>query len=342
MQEGQGDLFPVAQRADPVAIDLADYDRYVVNMSGGKDSVACILHLLEQGVDPERIELHHHDVDGRGSRLMDWPCTPSYCTAFAKAFGLKLFFSWKEGGFEREMLRDNQRTAPIVWEREDGSLIRTGGDGGKEGTRRKFPQVTADLSRRWCSAYLKIDVGARVLTTEDRFREGKTCVVTGERAEESASRARYQVFEPDRADNRSGARVKRWIDHYRPVHGWSERQVWDILKRHRVNPHPAYWLGWGRCSCLACIFGSPNQWASVRKVAPLNFKRIADYEQDFDVTIHRTLTVGQLADKGKAYEMRPDMIQLAMSETYPEDLILVPEGTWRLPPGAFGESNGPL
>lgn len=322
--------------------NLEDYDRFVVFQSGGKDSIAAILHLLDLGVDPDKIELHHHDVDGReGSRLFDWPITRSYCRAFAKSFGLKLYFSWKQGGLEREMLRENQLTAPILWERQDGSIMETGGQGGKFGTRRKFPQVTADLSRRWCSAYGKIDVGARILTTEERFRQGKTLVVTAERAEESPGRAKYLVAEKHRTDNRHGARVQRWVDHWRPVHGWSEQQVWDIIKKHRVNPHPCYWLGWGRCSCMKCIFGSPNQWASVSVVDPLGFEEVANYEVEFGVTIHRTLSVRQQAAKGTAYEMDPAMIALAMSDHYPEDLILV-QGDWQLPPGAFGESNGPL
>lgn len=328
-----------ASQTSPV---LSDYDRIVVFNSGGKDSIACVLHLLELGVDPSKLELHHHDIDGQeGSTLMDWPITRSYCEAFAKSFGLKMYFSWKVGGFEGELLRENQRTAPIAWQREDGTIARVGGDGGKEATRRKFPQVCADLRTRWCSAYLKIDVGARILTTEPRFLQGKTLVVTGERAQESSARARYKTFEPDRADNRSGARVKRWIDHWRPVHAWDESQVWDILRRHGVNPHPAYWLGWGRTSCLACIFGSANQWASVRAVAPAKFERIAQLEEAFGVTIHRKYTVRQLADMGTPYPMDAAAAELAMSEVYPIELLRMDPAFWKHPPGAFGESTGP-
>jgi len=342
---GQMSFWPSEEVEKPLSVGpyLDVYDRFVVFFSGGKDSVACVLHLLDHGVDRDLIELHHHDVDGReGSSLMDWPITQSYCKAFAKAFGLRLSASWKKGGFEREMLRNEELTSPILWERLDGTIMETGGQGGKPGTRRKFPQVTADLSRRFCSPYLKIDVGARILTTEERFREGKTLVVTGERAQESAARAKYQTFEPDRADNRNGVRVKRWIDHWRPVHGWPEEQVWQLIERHRVNPHPSYWLGWGRTSCLSCIFGSSNQWASVRKIAPEKFEQIAQYEEEFGVTIHRTLSVRQQADKGTPYAMDPALMSLAMSNTYPEDLIIVPEGHWQYPPGAFGESNGPI
>lgn len=335
-------------RLEPVLLDseaapnLADYDRFVVFQSGGKDSLATILHLLECGVDRAKIELHHHDVDGReGSTLMDWAITRSYCQAFAKAFGLKLYFSWKKGGIEGEMLRNNERTAPIAWETPEGHVIEVGGTRGELSTRRRFPQVSADLHVRWCSGYAKIDVGARVLTNDARFRQGKTLVITGERAQESANRARYKTFEPYRADNRNGAKVQRWIDHWRPIHKWSEHDVWVILKRHRVNPHPAYHLGWGRTSCLSCIFGSANQWASVRKVSPDAFEAIARYEEEFGSTIQRTLSVRQLADKGTPYDMDPDMVALAMSQHYPQELLLVAEGQWQYPSGAFGESTGP-
>ena len=320
---------------------LSEYDRFVVFFSGGKDSIACVLHLLECGVPEEKIELHHHCVDGReGSTLMDWPVTEAYCLAFAKALNLKVYLSWKVGGFEREMLRQNALTAPIAWESEDGSIKQSGGEGGKEGTRRRFPQVAADLRVRWCSAYLKVDIGARILTNEPRFQQGKTLVITGERAQESSARARYCSFEIDRSDNRDGKRVRRYIDHWRPIHQWDEEAVWDILRRHRINPHPAYWIGLGRTSCMSCIFGSPNQWATVRFMAPSHFEKIASYEEEFGSTIHRTLSVRQQADKGQPYQADADSIRIAMGHDYSPEAILV-QGEWKLPPGAFGESAGP-
>lgn len=44
-------------------LDLESYDRYVVAFSGGKDSLACLLHLFEMGIEAERIHLHHHHKD---------------------------------------------------------------------------------------------------------------------------------------------------------------------------------------------------------------------------------------------------------------------------------------
>ncbi len=77
---------------------LQDYDRIVVAFSGGKDSAACVLALLDAGADPRRIELHHHHIDD-GVSFMDWPVTPAYCAAFADALGLPLYRSGRTGGF---------------------------------------------------------------------------------------------------------------------------------------------------------------------------------------------------------------------------------------------------
>ena len=324
-------------------MDLNSYDHIIVAFSGGKDSTACVLHILDQGVDPDKIELWHHLIDGReGSQLMDWPVTESYCRAFAKAFGLKIFFSWKEGGFEGEMLRDNRKTAPNRWEYENDNVIECGLGGGvrgKNGTRMQFPQVSADLSVRWCSAYLKIDVCTMAIRNQARFNNKRTLVVTGERAEESAARASYKTFQPDKSDLRNGRKVQRHVDHWRPVHAWSEQEVWDIIERYKVLPHPAYMLGWARLSCMACIFGSKNQWASLNKINPEAVETISDYEEYFGKTIHREMTVMDQVRLGSVYEsVDSEVAQAALDLEY-KDKVLVDE--WKLPAGAFGENAGP-
>lgn len=315
-----------------------EYDRTIIAFSGGKDSLACVLWAIENGCP--NIELWHHLVDGReGSTLMDWPITEDYCRAIANALDLPIYFSWLEGGFEREMNRDNQKKARSWFETPNG-LKSAGGNTGKLSTRKKFPQVSADLSVRWCSAYLKIDLGSLSITNQERFKNSKTLFITGERAEESAARAKYATFEPDRADKRDSPKLKRHVDRLRPIHGWNEEKVWEIIKRHRINPHPAYHLGWGRLSCMSCIFGSANQWASVRAIAPDHFERIADYENEFGVTIQRKKSVGELADMGTPYEAtnNSSLIEVALSTQY---TLPVFAENWAFPAGAFGENVGP-
>lgn len=303
--------------------------------------MACILSLLEQGADKNKIELWHHDVDGReGSTLMDWPATRSYCRAVSNALNIPIYFSWLTGGFEREMNRNNQLKAATKWQNPDGTISQAGGTRGKKNTRKKFPQVSADLSVRWCSAYLKVDVCISAIRKQQRFDGIKTLLVTGERAEESSARANYKVFEVDKSDNRNG-RHKRHVDRFRAVHSWTEAEVWNIIERWRVRPHPAYLAGFGRVSCQFCIFGNPDQWASAREISPARFEAIANYETEYDVTINRKENVTSRADRGKAYDMSTEEINSCRSEEYNQTIIMDDGESWTLPKGAFSDSCGP-
>lgn len=321
------------------APDLKSYDNIIVAFSGGKDSLACLLNLIDAGVPTNKIEIWHHDVDGHSGHFMDWTVTADYCRKVAQTFGIKIYFSWKVGGFEREMLRENSKTAPTAFQTPEGEVHQVGGIIGKGSTRMMFPQVTANLSVRWCSAYLKIDVCTAAIRNQKRFNNKKTLIVTGERAEESASRAKYKSFEPHKSDNRDG-RTGRHVDQWRPVHGWTEEKVWDIIRHHKVNPHPAYKLGWGRVSCAACIFGSKDQWASLFKINRPQVEKIMNYEKLFGKTINRTKSVGDLVLEGHPYEsMHQTDIDQALNKKYSEDIITE---NWSLPAGAFGESCGPV
>jgi len=229
-------------------LSLDMYDKIVVAFSGGKDSEACILHLLEMGVRREDIVLWHHHIDGAPGQeqgLMDWSVTEDYCRAVARELGIEIRFSWKEGGFEGEMLRENALTAPTSFEMHDGGIKTVGGTRGKLSTRRMFPQVTANLSVRWCSAYLKIDVCSAVFANDPAYKNGTFLLITGERREESASRATYAEVEKHRRSNKS-----RRVDHWRAVIDWDEAKVWGIIERWKIQVHPAYRLGWGRVSWL--------------------------------------------------------------------------------------------
>lgn len=321
---------------------ILDYDKYIVAFSGGKDSTACLLYLLDQGVPKEKIELWHHDIDGHGATFMDWECTPAYCRAFAAAFGIPIYFSWKEGGFKREMLRDNSSTAATYFEIPvvDGSkrTVYTGGNGPKN-TRLKFPQVSADLSVRWCSAYLKIDVCSIAIKNQERFNGIRTLVISGERGEESPARAKYEMFEPDRADLRNGKKFSRWVDRWRPIRDWSESDVWNIIEKYKVRVHPAYYLGWGRVSCKFCIFGNANQFASAFQISPDIGNELADYEIQFGCTIKRKERIGDLILKGTPYStMTKELILIATADYYDLNIFMT---NWILPAGAYGESCGP-
>lgn len=338
---------------------MLGYDKYIVAFSGGKDSTAIFLHLLESGVDRSKIELWHHDIDGKDTTMMDWKCTPAYCRAFAKAFNVPIYFSWKEGGFRREMMRNNAPTSPTWFEvpgeewidsklhkkeDSDGLFLRTGGKG-PLGTRLKFPQVSPDLSVRWCSAYLKIMIMESGIRNQRRFDNQRVLVLSGERGEESKARSKYAIHESDRSDNRDG-KAGRLVDRCRPIRDWSEQQVWEIIERWKVRAHPAYYLGFGRVSCMYCIFGNANQMATAYFLAPDQGEEVISHERDFGVTIKRNDDMLSLINKGNIYPATLDAVKtksglnhLAVSDEYTLDIFME---QWELPAGAYGENCGPL
>lgn len=335
---------PVAARKPDsrTLLSLDQYEHILVSFSGGKDSLASVLNLLEQGVSRDRIQLWHQGVDGEcgvDQPFADWPCTESYVREVGKALRIRVLFQRRKGGFLGEMLKQDAQTQPVRFDRQDGTIGEAGGIKGKLSTRRKFPQASGNLAVRWCSSVLKIDCFALALNNEPAFKNGTILVVTGERREESASRAGYAGKEPHRCDCQ-----RRRVDAWRSVIDWSEEQVWQIIERWRINPHPAYRLGFPRVSCLTCIFGGADQWASVRRIAPDRFPKIAAYEREFGCTIKQGVTVEQLADRGTPYPAcgDPALVALAMSSDYPADQVFVTEPEpWALPDGAYKRGGGP-
>ena len=191
-------------------LPLDKYDLIIVSYSGGKDSLACALYLLEKistinGFDKTRIQLWHQDIDGSpmDDHFMDWPVTRPYVIATGKALGLRTLFQWKEGGFKAEMMRDNARTQATTFELQTGMSCTAGGIRGKQNTRLKFPQVSTDLRVRWCSAYLKIDVCSMAIRNDPALCDATILMLTGERSEESTGRSRYAHVERlERASNK--------------------------------------------------------------------------------------------------------------------------------------------
>ena len=323
---------------------LGSYDKVVVGFSGGKDSIACVLRLLDLGVPAEKIRLWHHDVDGMGENFMDWPVTRAYCRAFAEAFGMELRFSWREGGFLAETLKENAQSRCVAFELEqlddDGLPVVKVQASSKAAvsTRRMFPALGANLQTRWCSAMLKIDVMSYAMRNDPAYDHGRFLVVTGERRQESANRATYPEWDLHRVNSKA-----RTTHVWRPVIDLKEEDVWNLMKAHGVRPHPAYELGFGRTSCMGCIFGNKDQWATVKDLAPQAFDKISGLEKEFGHTIRKGVSIEELAAQGvsTALEADPALRVVSQHEDYSMDDIIVPEGLWELPPGAFKECGGP-
>lgn len=289
----------------PELLPLEEYDLIVVLISGGKDSVACYLKLLELGVPKERIEFWHHDIDGgHPSRRMDWKCTQNYVKALADAEGIKLRVSYRVNGFFGELYRIGA-SEPIEWIDPDTGEVKQCKLSSnylkckelkeqateemeellkKYGYRMKFPAKTGDLSRRWCSGNLKAAVQDSVTANlEETKRDKKILIVSGERRGESAGRSKYNEMEIHRTN--AEAKAHRIVHQWRCCIDYSEKDVWELLKRHHINPHPCYRIGWNRCSCMMCIFSTPRLFAGVKELFPDDYAALRHDEEVLGFTL---------------------------------------------------------
>lgn len=385
-------------------LPLEDYNKIIILISGGKDSIACYYKMRELGVPKEKIELWHHDIDGgHPTRRMDWKCTQNYMKAFAEAEGITLRVSYRVNGFFGELYRIGA-SEPIEWVDPDTGEIKQCKPSSnylkckelkeqateemeellKEyGYRYKFPAKSGDLSRRWCSAYLKIMVADSVVANLDSLNElektggkrhkfpakggthqGRWCsgnlkaavqdtvtanleetntdkkilIVSGERRGESAGRSKYNEMEIHRTS--APAKKRRIVHQWRPVIDYSEKDVWQVLKRHRINPHPCYRAGWNRCSCMMCIFSTPRLFAGIKELFPEDFEQLKKDEEILGFTLDNKKDLETFICGAKScvnYSDKAAIKSLLTGEYSPEDVFV---DKWTYPCGAFHGADG--
>lgn len=391
----------------PELLPLEEYDLIAILLSGGKDSVACYYKLLELGVPKEKMEFWHHDIDGgHPSRRMDWRCTQNYVRSFAEVEEVALRVSYRVNGFFGELYRIGA-SEPIEWVEPDTGEVKQcrlsqnyvrcrelkkmateqmEEELKKYGYRMKFPAKTGDLSRRWCSAYLKIMVADSVMSNLDslgelerlggkrhkfpakgsthqgRWYSGnlkaavqdsvtsnlaktkenvKVLVVSGERRGESKGRSKYNEMEIHRTN--AEKKAHRLVHQWRPVIDYSERDVWEVLKRHNVNPHPCYRAGWNRCSCAMCIFSTPTLFAGIKELYPEEFEFLKRDERILGFTLDNKCDLETFIAGAKSCVYRGDeaaIHSLVTGEFTPDDVYV--KGEWKYPAGAFhGAEGGP-
>lgn len=340
-------LEPLRVKGNPIELMPLDfYRKIIVSFSGGKDSLASVLKLLDLGVPKSKIELWHEDVDGGrdDERFMDWPCTRSYCRAVAEHLGITIRFQYREGGILREMMREDAKTGDVYYEEPDGSIYCLPTKGGKESTRLKWPAMSADLRVRWCSAYAKTDVFRKTLNNHPDFQGSnndpyRVLVVTGERREESSNRAKYHEAELHACNSKT-----RIVHAWRGVIDESEQEVWERIRKYKIMPAPPYFIGYSRLSCMTCIFLGPDHWRILKEIAPDRFERIAQKEEELNHTIDQKRDVRAKACAGTLRRMPDDprlsrWIEMALSENFSVDDVVMEE--WEFPAGAFGSGGGP-
>ncbi|WP_082393603.1 phosphoadenosine phosphosulfate reductase domain-containing protein [Nocardia arizonensis] len=239
--------------------DLLDYDHYLLSLSSGKDSQAMADVLVEVfhrlGV-LDRVTTVHADL-GR----VDWPETSALAREHAEYYGLR-----------HEV------------------VARTGGDLLDRVTERgKWPSHR----NRWCTSDFKRSPARRVITmlvAESRAagivdRPIKVLHAMGHRAQESRERSRRPAFvhEPGRTcpcPSCAAARAdgnppkggvsnsRRIVDTWLPIHAWDLATVWARIAAAGTRPHSSYRAGFGRASCVFCIYSSRSGLVRAARLHP--------------------------------------------------------------------------
>lgn len=336
-------------KAQPVELlPLNEYDIVILNLSGGADSMGCLFWLKKAGLDFSKLEIWHQSVDGKGSNdneFWDWPVTEAYCEAVAAHFGVPIYYQWREGGLYGELMRENRLAGDVFYTDHENNIVRLETNKGKHSTRKRFPAQSSDLLRRWCSASAKGDPARRVLNNNLRysgslFKPKKILFITGERRTEGGNRCNYLKAEKHRSTTR-----KRMVHHWRPVIDETKASMFDLHQEYGIMPHPVYYLGFGRVSCMGCVFSTSHQWAALLHIARERVERFAQTEQQIGHTIDVKLTVLEKAAKGAIEKvlpqedpMLPRWIELALSREFSVDDLIMRD--WIMPIGAYRGCDG--
>ncbi|MCE0931671.1 phosphoadenosine phosphosulfate reductase family protein [Pseudomonas monteilii] len=223
---------------------------FVANHSGGKDSQAQLIKLLEV-IPATQIVVVHASLGP-----MEWPGALELAEQQASAADLP-FLVAKAGKTLLEMVERRYATRPEVPSWPSAS------------TR----QCTSDLKRG------PIQREVRAFAKANGFKVIVNCL--GLRAEESPSRRKRAVFSKMGISNS----VLTWYE-WLPVHDMSTSEVFDTIRAAGQEPHYAYALGNDRLSCVFCLFGSKGDLRNGRRHRPELLQQYDAMEKHTGYTMH--------------------------------------------------------
>lgn len=213
-------------------------DKYLLSVSGGKDSTAMILHFKECLIEPSLIDYVFMDTGWEDV------LTYEYLDYIENHFDINIKRIRAEITVKEEF-QDLYDQCLKIMNREYSDFI-------------AYCINTAFFPSsgfKWCTDKLKIKPLKNLLQNSE-FEYINT---VGIRRLESKKRALLPMW-----DYNDGFDI--WF--YRPLIDWTEQQVIDIHKRHNVKPNPLYLNGHNRVGCYPCIAGSKKMIKALDKTHP--------------------------------------------------------------------------
>lgn len=241
---------------------------FVANHSGGKDSQAMLIKLLER--IPARQLLVVHASLGEA----EWEGALEHAQAQAEAAGLafvvahavKTFFDMVEHRFK----------------------VRPGPNS----------SCWPSASNRQCTSDLKrgpIEREVRRYAKANGFANIVSCL--GIRAQESPGRAKRPSFSRNERGSIAGRNWYEWL----PIHDASTAEVFSTIADAGQQPHWAYAAGNERLSCVFCIMGSARDLANGARHRPELYAKYREIEQRTGYTMHQSRkSLEQLVAQGEA------------------------------------------
>lgn len=223
----------------------------VCNHSGGKDSQALLIKMLE--IVPKSQIIVVHASLGE----FEWAGALELAERQAQDAGVPFIVARAQKSF-LDMVERRFATRPDV---------------------PSFPSS----STRQCTSDLKRDPIVREVRRYAN-EHGYSLILnaTGVRAQESASRAKLETF---KLDKRNTVQARSWYD-WAPIHALTTVEVFATIAAAGQEPHPAYAAGNERLSCVFCIMGSRNDILNGALARPELFARIAEVEARTGYTMH--------------------------------------------------------
>ncbi|WP_439444472.1 phosphoadenosine phosphosulfate reductase family protein [Xanthomonas translucens pv. translucens] len=241
---------------------------FVVSHSGGKDSQAMLIKLLER-VPPAQLLVVHASLGAS-----EWHGALEQAQGQAEAAGLPFLVARARKSF-LDMVEHRFKVRPgpnsSCW---------------PSATNR---QCTSDLKRG------PIEREVRRYVKAKGFSAVVSCM--GMRAAESPARAKRPVMQPNKRNTIRGREWWEWL----PIHEMPTAEVWHTIAAAGQVPHPAYLAGNQRLSCVFCILASPRDLANGARHRPELFERYREVEQRTGYTMHQSRrSLAELVEQGRA------------------------------------------